>query len=84
MLVGLVVMSMLGCMLYAMMTNEGGGYTMVHNHNFMVFIIKFPCAIALHFYLYPEVAKGMNLMKFANNHNDDFVPSGSRSLSVSD
>jgi len=36
-------------------------------HDFSVFYFKFPCAIALHFCLYPEVAKGMEMMKFANN-----------------
>lgn len=33
-----------------------------------VMIIKFPCAIALHLYLYPEVNKGMVIMKLANNN----------------
>lgn len=43
----------------------------------MLFLVKFPCCIALHFVLCPEVAKGMELMKFANNHPDDFVQYGS-------
>lgn len=38
--------------------------------SFVVFFVKLPCAIALHFCLYPEVAKGMNMMKFANNQSD--------------
>ena len=45
--------------------------------SFLVFYVKLPCAIALHFCLYPEVAKGMNLMKFANNQCDQFVEYGS-------
>jgi len=39
-------------------------------HDFSVFYVKFPCAIALQFCLYPEVAKGMEMMKFANNEAD--------------
>ena len=35
--------------------------------DFKVFWVKLPCAVALHFVLYPEVGKGMNMMKFANN-----------------
>ena len=48
------------------------------NDNFKVFFVKFPCAIALHFCLYPEVAKGMNMMKFANNQYDQFVENGDK------
>lgn len=76
-MVAFVVISMLTCMNYAIMTNENGDYTHSISHSFAVFYIKFPCAIALHFYLYPEVAKGMNLMKFANNQHKMFVPGGS-------
>jgi hypothetical protein len=76
-LVAFVVISMLLCMNYAILTNENGDYTPSLSHSFAVFYIKFPCAIALHFYLYPEVAKGMNLMKFANNQVSSFVPHGS-------
>jgi len=68
-LVAFVVISMLFCMNYAILTNENGDYTPSLSHSFAVFYIKFPCAIALHFCLYPEVAKGMNLMKFANNQH---------------
>jgi hypothetical protein len=50
---------------------------MTFPHSFSVFYVKFPCAIALHFCLYPEVAKGMELMKFTNNHAELFVPGGS-------
>lgn len=68
---------MLECMAFAITSNENGLYTPALSHSFAVFYIKFPCAIALHFYLYPEVAKGMNLMKYANNQVDDFVQNGS-------
>lgn len=46
-------------------------------HSFAVFFVKFPCAMALHFVLYPEVANGMSLMKFANNQPHLFVDYGS-------
>ena len=62
-LITIVVISMLICMLTELLNMEKEP---MHD-NFKVFFVKFPCAIALHFCLYPEVAKGMNLMKFANN-----------------
>lgn len=65
-LVQTVVIIMLVCMLYAMWTDEAGAYTPNIAHSFAVWIVKFPCAIALHFFLYPEVANGMAVMKFAN------------------
>lgn len=68
---------MLVCMLYAMWTNENGDYTPNIAHSYAVWIVKFPCAVALHFFLYPEVANGMNIMKFANQQCDLFVPYGS-------
>ena len=44
---------------------------------FVVFYVKVPCALTLHFVLFPEIIKGMNLMKFANNESHLFVPHGS-------
>lgn len=35
--------------------------------NFYVLLVKFPCSIALHLYLHPEVSKGLVIMKYANN-----------------
>jgi hypothetical protein len=64
--VQLVVIIMLCCMLFAIFTDEAGEYTPNIAHSYAVWIVKFPCAIALHFYLYPEVSNGMNVMKFAN------------------
>mmetsp|Transcript_12167 Transcript_12167/g.20511 ORF Transcript_12167/g.20511 Transcript_12167/m.20511 type:complete len:217 (-) Transcript_12167:89-739(-) len=77
-LVALVVTIMLTCMMYAIVTNEAGEYTPAFSHSFAVFIVKLPCAVALHFALYPEVAKGMGLMKFSNNQPDLFVEGGSQ------
>jgi uncharacterized membrane protein len=65
-LVQTVVIMMLTCMLYAINTNENCDYTPNVAHSFAVWIVKFPCAVALHFFLYPEVANGMAVMKFAN------------------
>ena len=61
---------MLLCMTNAMLDNEGGEYSMAYAGSVWVLYVKFPCAIALHFYLYPEVQKGMMIMKFANNQPD--------------
>jgi hypothetical protein len=54
-------------MLYAIEINEEGEYTPNISHNFAVWLVKFPCSVALHFLLYPEVANGMAVMKFTNN-----------------
>lgn len=43
---------------------HGGGKT---HDSLIIMIVKFPCAIALHLFMYPEVRKGMGIMKFANN-----------------
>lgn len=72
-LVMIVVLSMLFCMLIELLRITETELT----DSFIVFYVKLPCAIALHFCLYPEVAKGMNMMKFANNQCDQFVPYGS-------
>lgn len=53
-------------MFISIVSNENGRYTNEFSHSFAVFYLKFPCAIALHLMLYPEVAKGLNIMKFCN------------------
>ena len=73
----LVTVTMLSCILIAMIINEGGEYGFSESHNFALFFIKFPCALALHLMLYPEVARGMIIMKYANNEPDKFVEGGS-------
>jgi hypothetical protein len=40
-------------------------------------LVKFPCALALHLYLYPEVENGMVIMKFTNNNPELFYGYGS-------
>lgn len=65
---------MLSCMLYAVMTDEGGNYNSTPTaQNWPLFGCKFLSAIALHFMLYPEVADGMTLMKFSIYSFDQFV-----------
>lgn len=73
-----IVDSMLFAMLYAIITNEGGEYTPNTPKNFGVWFVKFPCTIALHFVLYPEVANGMMIMKFSNNQHHLFVNNGDK------
>lgn len=41
-----------------------------------MFYIKIPCALALHLVLYPEVAKGINVMKFTNQQAELFEGNG--------
>lgn len=73
-----IVVCMLTCMLIAILQNEQGKYTNEFSHSFAVFYIKFPCCIALHLSLYPEVAKGMEIMKFTNQQCDLFEGNGSQ------
>lgn len=66
-IVSFIVNILLFCMLYAIIINDGNQYVPNHAHSFAVWIVKFPCTLALHLVLYPEVANGMQIMKFANN-----------------
>lgn len=38
----------------------------------MLYIVRFVCSVALHIMLYPEVRKGMIIMKYVNNHPHKF------------
>jgi len=54
---------MLGCIIYEKVTsNDAFDFPT----SYSVFLVKVPCAIALHITLYPEVAHGMEIMKFAH------------------
>lgn len=75
--VSLIQFGMMGCVFYAISTNENGEYGQGYAHSFMLFLVKFPCALALHLYIYPEISKGLSLMKFANNNPELFVENGS-------
>lgn len=72
-----IINSFLVAMLWAIATDEHHEYTPNIAHAFAVWFVKFPCTLALHFVLCPEVTNGMNLMKFANNQPHQFVPYGS-------
>lgn len=72
-----IVNALLFSMVYAILTNENEDYSPNIAHNYAVFFVKFPCTLALHFVLYPEVANGMNMMKFTNNQPHLFVNNGS-------
>lgn len=67
---------MLICMLYSFIYLDEGGHE-EEKSSLAVLIVKLPCAIALHLSLYPEVRKGMVIMKFANNQPEQFMDSGS-------
>jgi len=69
----LTTFAMLSMVFYAIMTNEGGRFTPTYASNFPLFIVKLACVMALHFVIYPEVSKGMNIMKLANQHPSMFV-----------
>jgi hypothetical protein len=71
-----IVYLMLFCMVSSIQYNEQGRYKNEFSHSFAVFYIKFPCAIALHLMLYPEVAKGLNIMKFCNQQAHLFEGNG--------
>lgn len=67
---------MLVIICYAIITNEQNRYDPSFAHNFPTFLVKIACVMALHFVLYPEVAKGLNIMKLANQHHTLFVDFG--------
>ena len=72
-----VVIAMLGASLYGIFTNEEEEYNPYIPDTHMLWFIKFPCAIALHFTLTPQIQCGMEIMKFANQQWEQFVPNGS-------
>lgn len=70
-----IVFTMLFCMSYGIYINEEGSGK-EFSHSFTVFFVKLPCTIALHLLLYPEVATGLDIMKFANQNPDLFIGNG--------
>lgn len=72
-----VVIAMIYCVAFAVWTDENGEFTVRQAHSFEGFLIKIPCILALHFFLSPEVENAMNIMKFANQQTDQFIPGGS-------
>ena len=47
-------------------------YTLTVTTFYSVVLAKFVCSGALHLMLYPEIANTMTLMKYLNNHIEDF------------
>jgi hypothetical protein len=76
----MITCGMLGCMLWAMSTHEGNNYYPRTSQTWALFGCKFLSAIALHFMLYPEVADGMTVMKFAVSSFDQFIDQHSATL----
>ena len=65
-------------MLHSLITNEGGEFGHTFSTDYTVLHVKFPCAVALHLCLYPEVMSGMTIMKFSNNQPELFENNGSQ------
>lgn len=51
--VNYVIFGMLFMVIWAVIIDEGGDYTPCINVDFPLFFVKWPCAVALHFAMYP-------------------------------
>ena len=71
------VSMLLVCMIYAMVTNEDGDYTPDVAHSYMLFLVKIPCATALHLLLSPQVTNALRIMHYANQQEQLFIDYGS-------
>lgn len=69
-------LAMLVICYYAIMTDPQ--YIPMYASNFPLFYVKIACVLALHFVIYPEVSKGLNIMKMANQHPGKFVEGGDK------
>lgn len=72
MLIFFVSNIMLIAMAIKIFENEGDRYSISYATSYTLFSIRFICAIALHVVIFPEVRRGMVIMKFVNNHPDSF------------
>ena len=68
---------MLCAQFYAWITNENNEYHAKPDHSLWLLFVKFPCIIALHFVLTPEVDNALKIMKVANQQAHLFVENGS-------
>ena len=68
--------TMLSCMLWSMIDNVNGEYSQHFTAQFIVLLVKYPCTVALHLFLFPEVQTGMKIMRFANNQPHLFTGTG--------
>ena len=67
---------MLGCMSYQVsryLLHNTGEFKISMPDDFILFVVKLPCAVALHLSLYPSVEMGMNIMKLVSEHSSMFV-----------
>jgi hypothetical protein len=51
---------------------ESNDYKIFAANTYRLQFVRFACSIAMHLLLYPEVKKGMILMKYTNNHPNNF------------
>ena len=64
---------MLFGMFYNFVDPHSTAYQITAATTLRLMLVRFACGVALHIMLYPEVKKGMLIMKYANNHEDEFV-----------
>lgn len=72
-LVQIFVSVILICQTYAQIFGEDGNLIIYADSNFALTLVKFPCTVALHFALTPEVTNALKLMKFATNQTHLFI-----------
>lgn len=58
--------------LWSIVVDKNSELTEFESGSFMLYIVRFVCCIALHIMLFPEVRKGMIIMKYVNNHPEKF------------
>ena len=57
----------MGSMLWAIEANEGNEYGHGFEGTWILFYVKIPASISLHFFLTPKLELGLKIMKLANN-----------------
>ena len=67
-----VTNTMLGGMLSLLLDPDAHEFDITPAKTFTLQSVRFVCAVALHVMLYPEVKKGMQIMKYSNNHEHLF------------
>ena len=72
MMIFFVSNTMLVGMAIKIFENEQDQYSISYANTFVLFCVRFISAIALHCVIFPEVRKGMVIMKYVNNHPESF------------
>lgn len=72
MMIFMVSNLMLLGILYSIFVQKTAELTEFDTGSFVLYIVRFVCSVALHIMLFPEVRKGMIIMKYVNNHPDKF------------